>query len=289
MIIGDLVPILEPDEGLEAGAIPFRTDVPIPQGLTPYEDWVASNADGTKTVRELQTSALLSDEEMRITMLTLLDRGFLTFHAPPPLLDPSLLTEVPPEPPIPILTPVNTAPATAPQEPKPPPKIVSRPDRAKVLHEAALHDREAGNFVSARMNLKLAIALDPDNQQYAALYIDLLAERPPPSLIDHVGAEQLFHEATQAEGEGDFERAIAVLEKAIKLSRHPVLLNRAGVLYATKRRDFAKAKELLEAAVEAAPYNPAYVHNLNKVLTYVTPEQHPGRDNLWQRIVKKKT
>lgn len=281
MIVGDLVPILEPDEGLEAGAVPFRTEVPIPKGLTPYEDWVASNADGVKTVRELQTSALLSDEEMRITMLTLLDRGFLTFHAPPPLLDPSLLTEVAEEAPVPILPPVLTP------EPRPPPKIVSRPDRAKVLHEAALHDREAGNFVSARMNLKLAIALDPDNQQYAALFIDLLAERPPPSLIDHVGAEQLFHEATQAEGEGDFDRAIAVLEKAIKLSRHPVLLNRAGVLYATKKRDFVKAKELLEAAVEAAPYNPAYVHNLNKVLTYVTPE-HPGRDNLWQRIVKKK-
>lgn len=267
VIVGDLVPILEPDQGLEPTAVPHRTNTQIPLGLTPYENWVATSADGTRTVRELQTAALMSDEEMRVTLLTLLDRGVLSFE-PLPVLDPSLLVEVR-------------------EEVRPPPKIVARPDRAKLLYEAALHDREAGNFVSARMNLKLAIALDPDNQGYAALYVDLLAEKPPTALIDHPGAQQLFNEATAAESAGEFERAMGILEKAIKLSRHPVLLNRLGVLYATKKREFAKAREMLEAAVEAAPYNPAYVHNLNKVLSYVTPEVH-GRDNLWNRIVKKK-
>jgi hypothetical protein len=267
VIVGDLVPILEPDAVIEPTMIPRRTNQAIPEGLTPYEHWVATSADSTKTVHQLQAAALMSDEEMRVTMLTLLDRGVVSLD-PLPELDPSLLVEVR-------------------EEVKPPPKIVSRPDRAKLLYEAAIHDREAGNFVSARMNLKLAIALDPDNQHYAALYLDLLAEKPPSALIDHVGGQQLFNEATSAESAGDFDRAISILEKAIKLSRHPVLLNRLGVLYATKRRDFVKAKEMLEGAVEAAPYNPAYVHNLNKVLAYVTPEVH-GRDNLWNRIVKKK-
>lgn len=190
----------------------------------------------------------------------------------PPALDPSLLVEV-----------VEVV-----DEARPRPKITPHPDRAELLHRAAVQDRETGNFASARMNMKLAIALDPDNQEYATLYVDLLAEKPAPSLIDHVGAQQLFDDAARSESAGDHERAIVTLEKALKLSRHPIVLNRLGVLYASKRRDFAKSKELLEAAVEAAPHNLAYVQNLNKVLARVEPDAR-AKENLWQRMTKKKT
>src|SRR5262245_14759759 len=60
----------------------------------------------------------------------------ITKSPTPPTLDPSLLVEVR-------------------EEARPRPKITPHPDRAELLHRAAVQDREAGNFASARMNMKL--------------------------------------------------------------------------------------------------------------------------------------
>lgn len=141
--------------------------------------------------------------------------------------------------------------------------------KAKELYEAALRDKAAGNYVSARMNLKLAVAFDPNNPAYQALFRSLI-DAPAPQTIEpkplHGAAAKLYEEAERAEAGGELDRTIRLLERALQVSKEAVILNRLGVILATKRRDFVRAQDLLEAAVELDPQNAAYVHNLSKIL-----------------------
>ncbi len=209
--------------------------------------------------------------------------------AAPPVLEASALVELSPEPSPPAARPVastssvakasqiqrhakSAAPAAAaPASPTPgatgPRK--KQESKAKELYEAALRDKAAGNYVSARMNLKLAVAFHPHNPVYQALFRSLV-DAPAPQSIEprplHGAAAKLYEEAERAEAGGELDRTIRLLERALQVSKEAVILNRLGVILATKKRDFGRAQELLEAAVELDPQNAAYVHNLSKVL-----------------------
>lgn len=162
-----------------------------------------------------------------------------------------------------------------------------RPEQAEALLQAALQDRQAGNLVSARMNLKLAAAFQPDRETIRRLFDELAREgEAPPPTPRHAAASALYAKATDAEDRGGIDEAIGLLERALKADRDPVILNRLGVLLATRKRDLARAQTLLEEAVQEAPQNPAYMHNLSKVLVRTVDVDAPRepKGSFWGRV-----
>lgn len=168
----------------------------------------------------------------------------------PPKLDPSLLREATP----------------------PPAEGLSYgAHRAKRLYEAAMVAKDELDFVSARMNLKLAIAFDPTNLKYQRLFIELGDQSGPTKpaglrMASHQ-AQKAYDEGCAAEGRGEIEAAIRCFEGALKHAEHPAVLNRLGVLLAMKKKEYLRAQQLVERALELSPDNSVYTHNLTKILT----------------------
>lgn len=165
--------------------------------------------------------------------------------------------------------------------------------KAEQLYNAALRDRDAGNLVSARMNLKLAIAFAPDREAYQALFNQL-------SHVSHQtraeprneAARDLYLQAEQAEMQGDIDASVRKLIQALETAREAVIFNRLGVVLATRKRDFVGARRCLEEAVRLAPENPAYVHNLSKVLDRLEPEKSEtpslsSKKGFWRRLIQR--
>jgi Flp pilus assembly protein TadD len=76
-----------------------------------------------------------------------------------------------------------------------------------------------------------------------------------------------YHEqATAAERAGKLDEAIGLLERGIEEDPDPAAYNRLGVLLATRKRQFGRARSLVETAISLAPENQAYQHNLAKIL-----------------------
>lgn len=143
--------------------------------------------------------------------------------------------------------------------------------KAQKLFEQALKDKAEGNLVSARMNMKLAMTFDPTNDLYSEAFDDL--NKNPDARISGSGptgrsrARELYDAATDAENEGDVDRAIELLEQAISHSKQPAFLNRLGVILAMKKREYDRAQQLVEQARELAPDNATYEKNLHKILS----------------------
>jgi hypothetical protein len=56
-------------------------------------------------------------------------------------------------------------------------------------------------------------------------------------------------------------------------------MNRLGVILAMKKREFARAQQLVEQAIELAPDNAAYEKNLQKILSMAaTSDLKKGED-----------
>jgi len=142
--------------------------------------------------------------------------------------------------------------------------------KAKQLFEAALADRAKDDLVSARMNLKLAIAFDPSNTKYQRIFLEVgeqaAPSKIPPKLASPQG-QRAFDEGCSCELKGDVDAAIRHFESALKHGEDPVVLNRLGVLLAMKKSDFMRSQSMLERAIELSPDNAIYQHNLTKVLT----------------------
>lgn len=138
--------------------------------------------------------------------------------------------------------------------------------KAAKLYEQAQADQADGNLVSARMNIRLALTFDPSNRTYqeALERAAQLPNRKPPSRDE---ARELYDDATRAEKSGDFDRAIALIEKALSLSKQGAFYNRLGVLYAMRKLDYRRAQGLIEQAIELNPQNAIYQRNLQKVLS----------------------
>ncbi len=142
--------------------------------------------------------------------------------------------------------------------------------KAKKLFEQALLDKTAGNLVSARMNMKLALTFDPENPEYQKA-LEQLSKNPQatakPMEQSRSKAKEYYDAATESENIGDYDAAIGHLEMAIKESKQPAFYNRLGVLLATKKKEFVRAQQLIEEAIERAPGNAIYERNLAKVLS----------------------
>ncbi len=175
------------------------------------------------------------------------------------------------------------APAPAPA-PKPPPRPVTpepaevlnpadliRKKKAQTLFDQAIKDRSEGNIISARMNMQLALTFDPGNDlfQTALAEFEEAAKNTKdngPRPQGRSRAREFYDSATRAENEGDVDRAIELLERAVKESRQAVFLNRLGVVLAMKKREFVRAQSLIEEAIELSPGNSTYEKNLHKIL-----------------------
>lgn len=261
----------------------------------------------------------------------------------PPKLDVSFLTEIEPTPiPLPPGRSVPPKPAEPPRVAPSPPKAkmveldaqASRPRAASLppqaargrasmapkaepmseevrlaksreLFAAAQKDRAKGNAVSARMNLKLALAFDPTNLEYQQAFDQLgqavvVASDDPLARL-HPQAKKAFEDGCTAEAAGDLERAIRSFERALRQGDEPVVLNRLGVVLAMKKGEWRRGQELLAKAVELAPDNPIYLHNLTKILSRAaaedlgsksgvkaSPEPPKPRGSFWMRLFGKK-
>ncbi|MEM7677488.1 MAG: hypothetical protein AAF449_15925, partial [Myxococcota bacterium] len=162
----------------------------------------------------------------------------------------------------------SPAPRPRPEDASPVDNI--RISKAERLFDQALKDRAEGNLVSARMNVKLALTFDPTNELYMTALNELNKDpAAKPRSMSNVRSEgrQLYDQATEAEQRGDIDRAVELLEKALKKSRRAPFLNRLGVLLATKKRHFERAQVLLEEAIELNPSNTTYERNLQKILS----------------------
>jgi tetratricopeptide (TPR) repeat protein len=155
--------------------------------------------------------------------------------------------------------------------------------KAQKLFDQALKDKAEGNLVSARMNMKLAMTFDATNELYAQAFDEL--SKNPDAQVKGNGitgksrARELYDQATEAENAGDADRAIALLEQAIGVSKQAPFMNRLGVILAMKKREFARAQQLVEQAIELAPDNAAYEKNLQKILSMAaTSDLKKGED-----------
>ena len=141
--------------------------------------------------------------------------------------------------------------------------------RARALFEAAIADRDRLDLIGARMNVKLAIALDPSNTQYQQLFFALADHAAGKNLpkLKSAEAQQAFEEGCQAEVRADVESAIRCFERALQHSEEAIVLNRLAVLLATRKKAFVRARALLTRAIELAPASAIYRRNLDKIVT----------------------
>lgn len=181
-----------------------------------------------------------------------------------------------------------------------------RLDKARELFAASMVDRAGGNVVSARMNLKLAVAFDPDNATYQEAFAQLgQAQLSTASIASNdaaptqrPAAQKAYDEGCAAEAAGDIDRAVRLFEAALRLGDDPLILNRLGVVLAMRRGDVKRGQQLLYRAVELAPMNPVYTHNLSKVLGLAaardvdrgergasTAGSSKGKGGFWKRLL----
>lgn len=184
--------------------------------------------------------------------------------------------------------PPSPAPAVAPKRPTPNAHLEVKPSandairiaKAKKLFEEALKDRGEGNVLSARMNMKLALTFDPGNEIYAEAF-DELSKMPAansgPSTKSR--ARELYDLATQREEAGEVDEAIDLLEKAISESKEPAFYNRLGVILAMKKRDYDRAQEMIQIALQLAPGNATYQHNQGKILSMAAAQEVESRSH----------
>lgn len=147
---------------------------------------------------------------------------------------------------------------------------MSKVSMAQRLFKAAQRDRDLNAVVSARMNLKLACALDPDKVLYRDALDALGSQWKFGTPHREEGAEpawSLHDQAVAAEKVGDLDGAVRFLKSAIQLRSHGAFYNRLGVLLATRMGEMKDGERMLKKAIELDPDNRVYVHNLAKVLS----------------------
>jgi tetratricopeptide (TPR) repeat protein len=173
-------------------------------------------------------------------------------------------------------------PKTPPPAPPPPkPKAPDMDVRSRKLYEQAEVEKARGDIVAAHRNVKLALTFDPQNHALKKLLSQLAREIPKDRKIPEVVSptKNLADRAAEKEREGDVEGAIELLERALRTQKDAAIYNRLGVILAIRKKDFARGRAMIEKALDLAPDNETYRHNLSKVLTHAaTVDLERGRD-----------
>jgi hypothetical protein len=143
--------------------------------------------------------------------------------------------------------------------------------KAERIYEEALKDQLEGNIASAIMNAKLAMTFDPTVAAYRELYDELQRARLPVAQSPAARAQLprefvLFEHANEAEGRGEYERAVKFLTEAVELNpRAAVLHNKLGVVLSIRLKRHADALVYLKQAVDLEPGSVVYMNNFSKV------------------------
>jgi len=152
--------------------------------------------------------------------------------------------------------------------------------KAADLYLLALTEKDKGNLVAARMNIKLAVTFDPGNAKYRELYTRLDgaassgssapggASLPPsdPTTNFHPTAKKAYAEARAAEDSGDYDRAIKCYEIALRAGDHAIILSKLGMLLASHKGEYTRAKDLVTRAVILQPDNAELKANKTKLI-----------------------
>lgn len=156
--------------------------------------------------------------------------------------------------------------------PPPAPAFEVRSPKAEKIYQQALEDMEAGNLVSARTNLKLALTFDPGNERYAAKLEEVLAEEPDMSQdLEDVPkgvqyANQFYEKANDAENAGNLEEAVKHLEKAIRADPQGVYYNKLGTILAFQLGKLKEGRRMVEKAIQMSPRNKKYQKTLSRIM-----------------------
>lgn len=139
--------------------------------------------------------------------------------------------------------------------------------RSKELHSAAQNDLENLDRIAAMMNLKLAMALDPQNMEVRRLLLEVVKETSGASLprLKDPTAQMHVEAGCAAELKSSVDVAIRSFEIALKLCEEPAVMRRLAILL-IKKRSYPRARALLERAVALAPSDPIYAASLAKVI-----------------------
>jgi hypothetical protein len=140
--------------------------------------------------------------------------------------------------------------------------------KAEKIFEQASKDLAEGRLSSARMNAKLCVMYDPTVPAYAEFLKELDAKGGDAKLpVTHKSRElQLFEAASEAEGKGDFDKAVSFLEEAVSINpKAAALRNRLGVVLSIRLKRHTEALEQLKLAIDLEPGNIVYMNNFSKV------------------------
>jgi hypothetical protein len=142
--------------------------------------------------------------------------------------------------------------------------------KAERIYEQALKDQAEGRTASAVMNAKLAMNFDPTVAAYKDLHDSLQKGRAAAPRASGAGAVPrelvLFEQANDAEGRGDYARAVKLLQEAIELNpKAAALHNKIGVVLSIRLKRHDEALAHLRQAIDLEPGSVVYMNNFSKV------------------------
>jgi hypothetical protein len=139
--------------------------------------------------------------------------------------------------------------------------------KAERIYEQALKDQAEGRTASALMNAKLAMNFDSSVPAYKELFEGLNSSPKGGKPKGNQPRELVLHEqAGEAEGRGDYERAVKLLEEAITVNpKAAALYNRLGVVLSIRLKRHDEALAYLKKAIELEPGSIVYMNNFSKV------------------------
>jgi curved DNA-binding protein CbpA len=125
--------------------------------------------------------------------------------------------------------------------------LLSRTARIRELLDRGRIALAEGRHAQAAADLQLALSLDPQNREIAALAADARREAAARS------AEELYQKAIDAEAVGDAAAALARYREALQADPAHARAAAQGARVAVKLGDVAGARALADAGVRAAP------------------------------------
>lgn len=218
--------------------------------LHPFEAHIASFVDGMQPVPELARAAKLPEIEVKVVLKGLLERGVVELRRMPgaPALR-TLTDELPVLDGNDFLTPEPMA--LGDEEPAPPPRVhvpAPPPSRPAPVRPPPPAPRAAAP----------APAPVPTPAPVAPRLVPPRARSNGPAT-----AEDFLQRAVRLEREGQVERAIEVLTRAIdRVPEAAALYSKLALIIVHQRKDYAAAARLLERAVELEPGNTVFQQNL---------------------------
>ena len=138
--------------------------------------------------------------------------------------------------------------------------------KAERIYEQALKDQLEGRISSAMMNARLAMNFDPTVDAYRELHDDLARQKSGPKGGPRPQELVLFEQASEAEGRGDFPRAVKLLEEALAVNpKAAAIYNRLGVVLSMRLKRHEEALGYLRKAIDLEPGSVVYMNNFSKV------------------------